>query len=55
MTGGATKKVRMLQSVGGADYTYNFGQVVELPVATADRYIAAGLAEEATEYLEVDV
>jgi len=50
-----TKRVRMLASLGGADYSHNYGRVIELPEDLADRYVAHGLAEEATEYLEVEV
>jgi len=45
----------MLASLGGADYSHNYGRVIELPEDLADRYVAHGLAEEATEYLEVEV
>lgn len=42
-------KVRMLECLAGIDETLNAGDIVELADATASRYIAAGIAELATD------
>lgn len=40
-----TKQVRMLTALAGADYSYDHGQVVEVPATVAKAWIAAGTAE----------
>lgn len=40
------KKIRMKQSIAGAAYNYGKGQIVDLPFATAKKWVERGLAEE---------
>jgi|688.fasta_scaffold06220_17 hypothetical protein len=42
-------KVRMLECLAGIDLTLNAGDIVELADATAERYVAAGIAEHVSE------
>jgi hypothetical protein len=38
-------KVRLLTSMAGIDFSHNMGDVIECSDQTAQRYIAAGIAE----------
>lgn len=38
-------KVKLLTSMAGVDFVHNMGDVIECSDATAQRYVAAGIAE----------
>lgn len=38
-------KVRLLTSMAGVDFSHNMGDVIECSDETAQRYVAAGIAE----------
>ena len=42
-------KLKFLVSVGGLDFTYQSGEVYEVEIEEAKRFIAGGIAEEVKE------
>jgi len=38
-------KIKLLTSMAGADFVYDFGQIIDVDAATAKRYVEAGIAE----------
>ena len=47
-----TRKVKIVQGLAGYNYSYQAGEIVDLPTELADKWVRKLLAEEVTEKLD---